>query len=361
MLPLFSRVVSSPSWKINRVKDRWLRFLFNIVLIGIIVTLSILLYIGRPTWYGGVDYRSVSIDLERDFISPSLLDYEDCCSVLFMESRISDQLTVVLSNLIDNLPYMSPNGHRFEWTFYFYHSANNSEWIRNLPIIQSTLVNSKHYEVVYIQAEDNVKIDHWGMNAVTLTSKFWKQFKKRKILFMQTDVAICKRKRNMQITDFLAYDWIGAPWYNLWTTGNGGVSIRNRDALIECSLEHEATEKYKYVGDPHEDRIFSECIRTKSPGKYLIAPVEIARHFALESVASGDFLAIHVFTKGGTQWNHFALDALSKSYIGEPSKSFIETAMNLCKLCPELHAIAPGKCKDFSILPQDTGHYFFIW
>ncbi|CAF1521101.1 unnamed protein product, partial [Rotaria sordida] len=93
-----------------------------------------------------------------------------------------------------------------------------------------------------------------------------------------------------KITDFLQYDFIGAPWDPSWfgpsehLVGNGGFSLRSRSkilALLSVSPWHKETQ---------EDVWYSLNLHRVNG---LIAPVNIAKTFSVETVYYESPLAVH--------------------------------------------------------------------
>ena len=58
-----------------------------------------------------------------------------------------------------------------------------------------------------------------------------------RVLMFQTDSVPCSRSPH-DISEFYDYDFVGAPWPDLDYGGNGGLSLRNRTALIQLLKAH---------------------------------------------------------------------------------------------------------------------------
>jgi len=140
------------------------------------------------------------------------------CAVI-VEPRIHPDLDGVLKNFASKLDN--------SWSLNIFHGSNNKEHILNI-----------------IGEKTNIKLFDLGVENLTkyeysdllLKIDFWQNINAKKILIFQVD---CLLRDN--IDNFLDYDYIGAPWKNdnicLQVTnsnvGNGGLSIRSKDAMIK--------------------------------------------------------------------------------------------------------------------------------
>lgn len=65
--------------------------------------------------------------------------------------------------------------------------------------------------------------------------KFWEAMRAEKVLVFQVDSALCSGSPFM-VDDFLAYDYIGAPWAHAdHAVGNGGLSLRSVDKMLHIA------------------------------------------------------------------------------------------------------------------------------
>jgi len=65
--------------------------------------------------------------------------------------------------------------------------------------------------------------------------KFWQAMHAEKVLVFQVDSVLCSRS-SFTIDDFLAYDYIGAPWVHAdHIVGNGGLSLRSVDKMLHIA------------------------------------------------------------------------------------------------------------------------------
>jgi hypothetical protein len=93
------------------------------------------------------------------------------------------------------------------------------------------------------------------------------------------------------VTDFLQYDYIGAPWDLSWYSGdenylvgNGGFSLRTRSKILALLA---------FV--PHKRRTPEDVYYAQNMHRVngLIPPVEIAKTFAVESMYYDRPLGVH--------------------------------------------------------------------
>jgi hypothetical protein len=115
--------------------------------------------------------------------------------------------------------------------------------------------NLNHDLIVYICRNiSGIKIIRLNVDNVTVndynnflhTVDFWNLFQGKKVLLYQEDTIIFKNN----ISEFLHYDYIGAPWRgsnNLPSVGNGGFSLRNKDLMIESIMKKEVL--YNWFGE----------------------------------------------------------------------------------------------------------------
>lgn len=140
-------------------------------------------------------------------------------------------------------------------------------------------------------------------NNLLLSIPFWNALSGEFVLLYQEDSCLFRSN----ITDFLSFDYIGAPWPieqqdNKNHVGNGGFSLRRRSKMIEMLEKRpeitlsENTKRYmKNVGlsMPPEDVFFSTALLETGLGT--VADFETARKFSQEIVLGN-------FPLGGHNW-----------------------------------------------------------
>ena len=148
--------------------------------------------------------------------------------------------------------------------------------------------------------------------------EFWNQLVGEKILIYQEDSIIFKKN----ISDFLHYDYIGAPWselnFNTENVGNGGLSLRTKEVMkkIISHITNEQTdlthlhEKTKKILEEHsigyknnqipEDVYFSINMSQLNIG--ILPPKSEAIKFSTESYYYKDSFAGHNFWLCDSNW-----------------------------------------------------------
>ena len=143
---------------------------------------------------------------------------------------------------------------------------------------------------------------------------FWNFLIGKKLLLYQEDSIVFKNN----IEDFLYFDYIGAPWVigkndNLSGVGNGGVSLRTKDIMIQVintksmdttifnsnTLEYMKNTK-SYV--PPEDVYFTKNMEDFNIG--ILADRNSATKFSCESIFYEDSFAGHGFWISDPKWTN---------------------------------------------------------
>mgnify|MGYP001003004769 CR=1 FL=1 len=123
-----------------------------------------------------------------------------------------------------------------------------------------------------------------------MTKDFWNRFVGEKLLIYQEDTMLF----HGNITPFLKYDYIGAPWpitrgVRKYGVGNGGFSLRSKSIMVEC-IEKIKPFKSGYIP---EDVYFSVSMIDNKLGT--VAPRGIANTFSQEWLSSDTPLGGHQF------------------------------------------------------------------
>lgn len=120
-----------------------------------------------------------------------------------------------------------------------------------------------------------------------LTSKsFWENINFDKILIFQHDSGLLKPG----IEDFLEWDLVGAPWSFQEHGGNGGLTIRDRQAMIRA-IEFEP---YQPILSGNEDVYFSNVLKRMNAN---LAPREVCSKFSVESIFELGTVGYHAIDK----------------------------------------------------------------
>ena len=146
------------------------------------------------------------------------------CIAVIVENRTIDLLVTVVHNINYNIPS--------SWPIQIFHNKKNEQFIQSsslAPLISSGKIFLTLLDVSYDKNETNQLLTN---------PKFWQQVRGEKILFFQIDSIMCSNSPH-KITDFLQYDYVGAPsppmnfpFSETIFVGNGGFSLRSRSKLL---------------------------------------------------------------------------------------------------------------------------------
>ncbi len=197
---------------------------------------------------------------------------------VLVEFRITDRIVSIVHNINHHIPST--------WPIQIFHGTANQDFIKNstlAPLITSGKIFLTLMEIVH---------DKSKTNALLTNAKFWKQVRGEKILLFQIDSIMCSNSPH-KITDYLQYDYIGAPWNPVWhqfdkryLVGNGGFSLRTRSKLLAL------IELIPYNSLLPEDVWYAENLHRVNAS---VAPVNLAKTFSVESIFYERPVGIHRF------------------------------------------------------------------
>lgn len=183
-----------------------------------------------------------------------------------------------------------------DWTFRVVHGIENTELLSASPLIQR-LINSSQLKLIQLPQDTNLTTI-FGVNHFYTSPWLWINLAPaEKVLIFQADAIICANSLRT-IDEFLAYDFIGAP-FNI-TGGsnyNGGLSLRNRRMMLEISSANTHP-----LGGQFEDQWFVEKLRDLPPkpngkaGANLPA-FEIAERFSTEAIWEDRPFGVHQLSR----------------------------------------------------------------
>ena len=161
-------------------------------------------------------------------------------SAVFIEPRNHRTLDAVIQNMRQTLPTDIP--------IHLHHGTKNEE-------LAKAIAETTPNVVLTNMGVDNLTIGHYS--TYMTQSKLYDSLPKGQTIVSQVDAGICNPSApdNMdRLNKFEAYDYVGAPW-RWWTGrkglgefegvgGNGGMSVRNTEAMSRLSrqLEEASTE-----------------------------------------------------------------------------------------------------------------------
>jgi hypothetical protein len=193
----------------------------------------------------------------------------DIYTAVIVEPRQHPSLSFVLNNFLNNLPT--------NWNIVIKHGSTNAEFVKN--IIDNELSSFKDRIKMVNLNIDNLSIDDY--NKLLKSKKFYDNIPTEIFLIFQTDSIICPNDKHL-LTEFLQYDYVGAPWTD-GNVGNGGLSLRRKSKMLEiiskCKMDNQ-----------NEDIFFSNSCS----GIKLYKPTsEIAKRFSVETVYNEHSFGVH--------------------------------------------------------------------
>ncbi|CAF1093975.1 unnamed protein product [Adineta steineri] len=196
-------------------------------------------------------------------IKPIVTDYYPNIAVL-VEFCTTDLIVTVVHNVNDHI--------LSTWSIQIFHEKDNQYFIRNstlAPLILSGKIILTYMNVVHGKNETNTLLTDL---------KFWQRVRGEKIFFFQIDSIMCRNSPH-KITDYFQYDYIGY-------VDNGGFSLRSRNETLALLALR------PYNKQMPEDVWYGLNLRQVNG---LVAPVHIAKTFAVESLYYERPLGVHQF------------------------------------------------------------------
>ncbi|CAF3426336.1 unnamed protein product, partial [Rotaria sp. Silwood2] len=226
------------------------------------------------------------------------------CIAVLVESRAVDHLVTIVHNVNHNIPLI--------WPIQIFHGKDNEGFIRNSTL--APLIASGKIFLTFM----NHTTERTRTNQLLTDPKFWQRVRGEKVLLFQIDSVMCSNSPH-KITDFLQYDYVGAPWdphafiySKVDLVGNGGFSLRTRSKILALLALH------PYDNKLPEDVWYSQNLRRVNA---LIAPVNVAKTFSVEAIYYERPLGVHRF----------------------PLRCSMR--QNICDTCPEAMMIVPPTCE----------------
>ena len=198
-------------------------------------------------------------------------------TAFIIEPRQHKALKFVICNFLCNLSD--------EWGMIIFHGNNNYEYVKN--IVSSLEENQKNRIINII----NLNVDDLNSRAYSelfMSKDFYNYIPTNTFLVFQTDSIILKENKD-NINLFLDYDYVGAPWIYNNFVGNGGLSIRKKNKMLEI------IDSKGYQQNINEDYYFSTNIDKKIV--YNVSDHITARSFSVETVFYETPFGVHNFWK----------------------------------------------------------------
>jgi hypothetical protein len=163
----------------------------------------------------------------------------------------------------------------------------DSEWkltifcgLRNSHFLKKAFSEAK----IISLGSDRITIDQY--NALLTSEYFWKQIEGEKVLIFQADSMLLRKG----IDDFLQYDYVGAPWMFQENGGNGGLSLRTKQAMLDI-IKIKPFVPHK---DGNEDIYFCNNMHIVSNN---MAPREVCFKFSVETIYHLGTLGYHSISR----------------------------------------------------------------
>lgn len=236
------------------------------------------------------------LKLIRNIIIDDFGDMRNYKETVFIEFRPLPHMEFLLRNTILKLP---------DWNHSIVCGNLNYQYIKNICNLITNDCTSK-INIIRIEIDNCTTSEY---SKLLTTQKFWNNFKGEKILLYQEDTMLF----HSNISAFLEYDYIGAPWRkgqndNSFGVGNGGFSLRSKSKMLDC-LAFVNPNKLNYNSStltymnnsgntfPPEDVYFSKCMIDNKLGN--VAPRHVAENFSQECCRSENPLGGHNFYLAG--------------------------------------------------------------
>lgn len=215
------------------------------------------------------------------------------CSVVLMEPRLHLHLEYVLRNVL----HFVGRG----WGLEIFAGPENWDYLHTL---------TKDWGAVRFHDLQSDNLSGIQYNSIKKSADTWHKINAETVCWVELDCLLCRPG----IAEFLEWDYVGAPWRADMAispncrVGNGGLSVRNRSAMLRISEEQDG------VPIPNPSVIYTEdlyfCINMQlcnqeQPGNFKIPDVETAARFCVESIYSPSPVGLH------KTW-----DYLSSSQVG---------------------------------------------
>jgi hypothetical protein len=220
---------------------------------------------------------------------------------VIVDDRATLKLVTAVLNVLQHIPT--------DWKVQIF--THNEHW----PFYkQSALAPFINTNRVFMTPIDFVRNNRSGDDFINLfltSPSFWRRVQGEKVLYFQIDSAICSNS-SYKLTDFLHYDYIGAPW-KAGGCCNGGFSIRSRTKTL---LLLESKHGRYPLRRKNEDGWFANNL-PRFHG--MVAPIPIAKIFSVETLYHPRPFAVH---KPRIRW------------LGK------ENMKRLCNECPETRTVS---------------------
>jgi hypothetical protein len=195
-------------------------------------------------------------------------------------------LEFLLLNTIRQLQADDPGD---TWNYSIVCGTENGDFVRS--VVES--IQHRYQVEIRILWKENVSNIQWlDYNLMFLSAEFWNQFEGEQLLMYQDDTIIFNDHAKIQ--DFLGkYDYCGAPW-NLQTRGgNGGFSLRSKQAMLRVASL--VTPTLFRQSPQNEDMLCCQRLQQDSSHPWRFPSPLMASFFSSELIYNYHCFAMHDF------------------------------------------------------------------
>lgn len=185
-------------------------------------------------------------------------------------------MVIVETRILPNLRDVLMNHYKYTgWPLTIFHGRSNGEFVR---------AAARHLPNTIFELVSGDISTGSDYNALLTDKKFWEVIKYGKVLVFQHDSLMLRSG----IEEFMQYDYVGAPWKFQLHGGNGGLSLRNREAMIK--ILSQSNELFNC----NEDVWF--CNYMYKNGMNL-APRNVCEEFSCETIFKTGTMGCHAISR----------------------------------------------------------------
>jgi hypothetical protein len=192
---------------------------------------------------------------------------------------VDDRATQLLVNAVTNVLQHIP----IDWKVQIFTQTDHWSFYK-ASSLRPFIINGRVFMTSIDFPRNNLSSDDY-INLLLTSISFWRRVRGDKALYFQIDSVICSNSQ-YKLTDFLHYDFFGAPWYDGGCC-NGGFSIRSRTKTLQLL---ESNRGHYPLHQINEDGWYTNNLRHFNA---TIAPVDIAKTFSVETIYHPRAFAVH--------------------------------------------------------------------
>ena len=196
-------------------------------------------------------------------------------TAVIIEPRIHPAWKLVLNNFLTNLDK--------RWDFLIVCGLLNKDFL--VDLIETNFKEHKHRITIHQLNIENFTIKEYSN--FMLDPLIYELIPTETFITFQLDTLISAKYKDY-IYDFMKYDYVGAPWKDIYSifkgvrVGNGGLSLRKKTVVLNHIKNDITNTRYVY----HEDIFFSNNIQNKPSADF-------AKLFSVETIFSEQSFGIH--------------------------------------------------------------------